>query len=94
MQTEAEAMAESVASTAPHGLGDAPLPKRNGSRGMLPLSWMGQAVRLSYVGAYGEGAETSATLLDWCGAGPVFAIDGARTLVSWDRLVLLELVAD
>jgi len=33
-------------------------------------------------------------LLDLYPAGPVFSIDGAKTLISWDRLALCELVED
>jgi hypothetical protein len=51
-------------------------------------------LRLEYVGAGGEMQETTATLLDWCGMGPVFNLGGARTVVGWDRLVLCELVDD
>jgi len=55
---------------------------------------MGRTVRLGYISVAGEGVETSATLLDWCGTGPVFNLSGGRVLVAWDRLVSLELVGD
>ena len=80
------------AMTAPDVNGTPSLPKRNGARGMLPSTWMGRSLRVEYVDAYGGGQETSGVLLDWCPAGPVFNVRGARTLIAWDRLCLAELV--
>jgi hypothetical protein len=51
-------------------------------------------LRVAYVDCRGAGQETSGTLLDLYPAGPVLNIGGARTLLSWDRLVLCELVED
>jgi hypothetical protein len=39
-------------------------------------------------------AEPIRTLSRYCPAGPVLNIGGAKTLLSWDRLVLCELVED
>jgi hypothetical protein len=80
--------------TAPTSNGDKPLPRRVGTRTMLPLSWMQRELRVSYVAADGSGQETSGTLLDWCPVGPVLLISGARTVLAWDRLVLVELAGD
>jgi hypothetical protein len=80
--------------TVPKTNGDAPLPRRAGTRTMLPSSWIARAVKIEYVGASGEMQHTTATLLDWCGMGPVFNVGGARTVVGWDRLALVELVED
>jgi hypothetical protein len=44
--------------------------------------------------AEGEPQSTSATLLDVYPFGPVLNIRGAKTLLSWDALVLVELVED
>lgn len=79
-------------STSP-GWGDAPMVKRNCSRGMLPSTWMGRELRLAYLGVDGKPVETSGTLLDWCGTGPVFNLAGGRTVVCWDRLITLELAS-
>jgi hypothetical protein len=38
--------------------------------------------------------ETEATLLDWCPIGMLLSIAGAKTLISWERLVLAELRED
>lgn len=83
-----------VAMTTPGSLGEAPLPKRNGGRSLLPSTWLGRAIKLGYVGVDGRGIETSGILLDWCGMGAVFNLAGARVLVSWDRLVMLELAGE
>lgn len=80
--------------TVPKTNGDTPLPRKAGTRTMLPSSWISRAVKIEYVGAGGEMQQTSATLLDWCGMGPVFNLGGARTVVGWDRLVLCELADD
>ena len=78
----------------PHGWDDAPRPKRNGRRGMLPSAWLSREVRLEYLGAGGQGLSTSGTLLDWYPCGPILNVAGARTLVAWDRICLVELVGD
>jgi hypothetical protein len=70
------------------------LPRRNGPRGLLPTSWTGRAVHVQYRDAFGAGQETSATLLDWCRLGVVVNIGGARTILAWDRIALLELAGD
>jgi hypothetical protein len=51
-------------------------------------------VRIQYTDCYGTGRETSGQLLDLYPCGPVFALGGAKTCVSWDRLALVELVED
>ena len=83
-----------TAMTTPGGFEDSPLPKRNGHRGMLPSTWLGRSVRLAYTDAHGLGVETSGILLDWCPVGPVLSLAGGKVLLSWDRLVMLELVSD
>ena len=70
------------------------LPKRNGHRGMLPSTWTGRSLRLEYTDANGKGQKTSATLLDYCGVGVVLSAHGARMIVPWERLALIELIAD
>jgi hypothetical protein len=83
-----------LATTTPTTNGEAPLPKRAGSRGLLPSTWLGRGLKIEYVGADGRAKETSATLLDWCPVGVLLSIAGAKTLLSWDRLFLCELTED
>jgi hypothetical protein len=80
--------------TAPTTNGDAPLPKRAGVRAMLPSTWIDRTIRLEYVGAAGDVRETTATFLDWTPVGLLLNIAGAKTLLSWERLVLCELQED
>ena len=70
------------------------LPRRGGPKGLLPSTWIERSLKVSYVDAFGSGVQTSGTLLDLYPAGPVLGIGGAKTLISWDRLVLCELVND
>ena len=80
--------------TAPTMNGDKALPRRGGPKGLLPMTWISRTLRVEYVGAMGEARETSATLLDVYPFGPVLNIAGSRTILSWDRLCLAELVED
>ena len=80
--------------TAPDKNGAPSLPKRQAPRGLLPSTWLERTLKVEYTDCYGSGQETSGTLLDLYPAGPVLNIGGAKTLLSWDRLVLCELVED
>ena len=82
------------AMTRPEVNGTLSLPKRAGPKGLLPSTWLERTLRVAYVDCRGAGQETSGTLLDLYPAGPVLNIGGARALLSWDRLVLCELVED
>jgi len=44
--------------------------------------------------AFGVGVETTGTLLDLYPAGPILNMNGAKALISWDRLILVELIED
>ncbi len=68
--------------------------KRSGPKGMLPSTWMDRTLRVEYTDCHGSGQETSGVLLDFFPVGPVLNIKGARTLISWDRLAVVELVED
>jgi hypothetical protein len=68
--------------------------KRVAPKGLLPSTWISRAVKVEYTGSMGELRETSATLLDTFPFGPVLNIAGAKTCLSWDSLVLVELVED
>ncbi len=82
------------AMTRPDVNGTPSLPKRTGPKGLLPSTWLERGLRVTYVDAFGAGVETSGILLDFYPAGPVLNIGGAKTLISWDRLVLCELAED
>jgi len=55
---------------------------------------MNRTLRVAYTDCHGAGVETSGTLLDLYPAGPVLSLNGAKTLLSWDRLAVVELVED
>jgi hypothetical protein len=82
------------AMTRPDSNGTPALPKRTGPKGLLPSTWLERTLKLEYVDSFGVGQATSGTLLDLYPAGPILNIGGAKTLLSWDRLVLCELVED
>ncbi len=82
------------AMTTPTTPGDAPLPKRNGPKGMLPSTWLQRELKVEYLDAGDNPTTTSAVLLDWFPFGSCLNIGGAQVLVSWDRLVVVELVED
>ncbi len=79
---------------APTTNGDKPLPRRLGTRSMLPSTWLTRELRIEYTGADGRAATTDGVLCDWCPTGPILLVAGARTVFAWDRLVLVELVGD
>ncbi len=70
------------------------VPRRAGTRSMVPTTWLARSLRVEYVGAAGDARETTATLLDFCPAGLLLNIAGAKTLLAWERLVLCELIED
>jgi hypothetical protein len=82
------------AMTRPDVNGTPSLPKRSAPKGLLPSTWMERTLKLEYVDAFGSGVQTSGTLLDLYPAGPILNVAGAKTLISWDRLTLAELVED
>ena len=82
------------AMTRPDVNGTPSLPKRTAPKGLLPSTWLQRTLKVAYTDASGTGVETSGTLLDLYPAGPVLSLNGAKTLISWDRLVLCELIND
>jgi hypothetical protein len=82
------------AMTAPDVNGKPSLPKRSAPKGLLPSTWLERTLRLEYVNGFGAGVEVSGVLLDFFPVGPVLHIDGVKTLIAWDRLVLAQLVED
>ena len=61
---------------------------------MLPSTWTNRTVRVEYTDCHGSGQETSGVLLDFFPVGPVLSMGGAKTLISWDRLTVVELIED
>ena len=82
------------AMTKPDSNGTPSLPKGAGPKGLLPSTWLERTLRLEYVDGFGTGVQASVVLLDFYPAGPVLHIDGVKTLICWERLVLAHLVED
>jgi hypothetical protein len=82
------------AMTRPDVNGTPSLPKRSGPKGMLPSTWLNRSLRIEYTDCHGSGQETSGVLLDFFPVGPVLSMGGAKTLISWDRLAVVELIED
>jgi hypothetical protein len=82
------------AMTRPDSNGTPTLPKPTRPKSLLPSTWLERTLKLEYVDAFGSGVQTSGVLLDFYPVGPVLSMGGAKTLISWDRLALCELVED
>lgn len=70
------------------------LPKRQAPKGLLPSTWLNRTLRVAYTDCHGAGCETSGTLLDIFPAGPILSMNGAKALIAWDRLAVVELIED
>jgi hypothetical protein len=82
------------AMTAPTVDGQPSLPRRTSPKGLLPSTWLERTLKIEYTDCYGTGQQTSGVLLDFYPVGPILNVAGAKTLISWDRLALCELVED
>lgn len=72
---------------------DARVIGRRPGRELFPAAWLKRSVRLTYeIG--GKTSDVRGTLLDFCGTGLLLQLNGARTLLPWERVVMVELVAD
>jgi hypothetical protein len=70
------------------------VPRRAGTRSMIPTTWLARSLRVEYVGAAGDAKEITATLLDWCPLGLLLSIAGAKCLLAYERVVMCELIED
>lgn len=77
--------------TAPFMDRHAPLLKRNDLRTMIPLRRFVRGALVKYTTSGGKEVFTSATILDWCRLEIICAIVGARSIVAWDALRIVEL---
>ncbi len=78
---------------APATNGEPLLPRRTGPRGLLPSTWLERALKIEYV-VCGELRHATGTLLDLYPTGPVINVGGARTLIAWDAVAVVELIND
>jgi hypothetical protein len=82
------------AMTAPDADDQVLLSRRIGPKGLVPSTWIERTLRVCYVDCYGSGREANGTLLDLYPAAPIPNLNGAKALISWDRLVVCELIED
>ena len=75
--------------------GDRPMPRRVGIRQLLPDSWIGQTLELSYVAADGKQGSARGVYLDRCGSGLILrSRTGEKVCYAWERVVTYELIED
>ncbi len=67
--------------------------KRTRPKGLLPSTWLSRALRLEYV-VCGQLRETTGTLLDVYPAGPAINAGGAKTLIAWETVAVVQLISD
>ena len=70
---------------------DSKVMARRPGRELFPASWLRRGVRLTYEVGGGKTADVRGTLLDFCGLGLLVQINGARSLLPWERVVMVEL---
>ena len=63
------------------------LTARRPGRELFPASWLRHKAEITY-----SGGSASGVLLEYCSVGLIVQSDGARKLISWDVLQLVELV--
>lgn len=71
---------------------DAPLP-RSQPKGLIPHSWLGNTLKIDFVGADGMPQHASAAYVEQHPFGPVMKSSmGDLFAVSWDAIRYIELV--
>lgn len=83
-----------TAMTTPGAFGDKPLPRRSAPKMLMPGSWLQRSIRVEYRDGDGRAQTLSGKCLDYFPTGMVVGSSGARILLSWDRIVLVELGSD
>jgi len=63
-------------------------------RAALPSTWLNRSLRIQCRNAFDDGVETSGILAGLFPFGMILNIRGARTVISWDAVRVVELVED
>ena len=86
-------MTEDTATCTPNGPapmvtpdGSYQLTARRPGRELFPASWLRHRVEITY-----DGGSLAGVLLEFCSVGLIVQAGGAKKLVSWDALQLVEL---
>jgi hypothetical protein len=69
---------------------------RRPGRELFPASWRRHGVRISYDDGSGApgGTDLSGVLLEWCGTGLIVQANGSKSLLPWERIVMVDLTDD
>ena len=70
------------------------IPRRGGTRSMLPTSWVTREITVERTDAAGKSATTNAVLCDWCPLGPIVRIGSDRLIIAWEKISLIGLAGD
>lgn len=67
--------------------GSAKLTARRPGRELFPSAWLRHRAEITY-----DGGSLSGVLLEFCSVGLIVQANGAKNLVAWDALQVVELV--
>ncbi len=69
---------------------------RRPGRELFPASWLRHRAAVSYDNGSGApgGGDLSGVLLEWCGAGLIVQTNGSKSLLPWERVVMVELLEE
>jgi len=65
---------------------------RRPGRELFPASWLRHRARIAYDDGTPKGGDLSGVLLEWCGAGLIVQANGSKSLLPWERVVMVELL--
>ncbi|GEM_PF-7008252 len=88
-----EARTEAAPRVSPDG---SRLLARRPGRELFPASWLRHKTRIAYDDGSGApgGGDLSGVLLEWCGAGLIVQTNGSKSLLPWERVVMVELLEE
>ena len=67
---------------------------RRPGRELFPASWLRHRARIAYDNGTPKGGDLSGVLLEWCGAGLIVQANGSKSLLPWERVVVVELLEE
>jgi hypothetical protein len=92
-EAKEKCMTQYMAAPATDGA-QASIPRRVGTRSMLPSTWINREVTVDRTDAAGKSATTTAVLCDWCPFGPIVRTGSDRLIIAWEKISLIELTSD
>jgi hypothetical protein len=64
---------------------------RRPGRKLFPASWLRHRVRIAYDDGSPGGGDFTGVFLESCGAGLILQANGSKSLLPWERVVMVEL---